>query len=1635
MRIISSQIFTYLLISFFGLFAALHVSAQNSLTVTKCSNAAFFVNGSTQNSSPVTFVSGVDFPANYALTKIVVTVNWSRNQIGCGGAAGLDNSSEIGFNIQGPGGNQRSLVSPADWSGTGIVNNITTIFQDAAASVVGFPVSGTFNPSQSISSILPSGTDFLGIAPFGNWELVAIDQNSNLSGICINSVCITITACPNNVTAICQPTLNLYLDNAGNASPDFNLLNNGSDTSCFLQNVSFSPAGPFNCSNTTAPISTIMTITDKLGNSSSCTSLITVLDTIKPSAICKSYVQLYLDNTGNVTMPASLVDSLSSDNCALNSAFTLVNNLSSINFACNQVFNPIPLVLSVRDVNGNTAQCNTIAYIRDTIKPVANCVPSIVLNLSSIAPANVSLNAIQVNNSSTDNCTSNPVLSINGQSQINFTCANLGLNQLILLAQDPSGNTDTCISQVTIQDITAPLANCQSSLTVFLDNTGTQTLNAIQLDNGSTDNCAIVDYEVAGSSTVQFNCNQLGGNVVTLTIRDGSGNQSSCTSIVQVRDSIRPAANCFTTPRTVYLNNTGVVNVNATLLDSLSDDNCTVAQLLINNQNTLTFNCTQTGVNNVQLTVIDSSNNINTCSASITVVDSIAPVANCQSITVNLDPINGLAIVQSIDINANSTDNCSLLNILINGQLRDTFNCTNIGPNLTTLSITDVNGNQNQCTATVTIIDNVSPVLTCNNRTTYINNAGLAAVQPQELATAIDICGIVQYTVDHLNTRVYNCNQVGFTFADTVRAYDASGNMGYCISLVQVADTTSPIARCQNINLFLNAQGIATLTPSQIDLSSNDNCQINNYLINNSNVLNFNCNDVGLNQITLRVVDPSGNSSTCISDVQVIDNVNPVANCQNLNLVLSATGTISIPAINLNGTPVSSDACGPLIFTVAGQSNLNLNCSNVGSNNIVLEVTDQNGNRSTCTSIITVRENIPPVINCRNYTLHLDPNGVGIVNSNQVVDVQNSYDNCGFISYTLNSAPQLVFNCTQLGNSSIRVIGSDASGNRDTCFSIVTVIDTVAPTISCNDIIINLALQGTHNLNAAQLGVVTLDACGIDTTIITPSLINCSNVGINLIQITTYDINGNMSVCESEVNAFLQDPQLSAFDSVLCEGQTLALFPNPPASGLTYTYSWAGPNGFNSSLPFPQVINMQLVNEGIYRVTLTPQGAPGCILRDSIYIDVNVVPAPILFVNNPICTGDSVVIHLTNHLLYSGNQITYQWYFDGVLQSQVQDSIYVLNPVDTSDQGNYDLTVTVDGCIDSTSQPLNLSVFNLPADFTAQYRPNCEGDSLFLFSNPPVGIVSYQWTGPNSFSSVLQNPIIFSSTLANQGQYIVTVSDINTCKSIDTIQVLVKPRPVNPSLTYNSPLCADDILILSDTVLRNGLFNYIWADSLSTIDTTNLSSLAIPVWSEGSYSLFVEQNGCTSDTILLNVVQEPVSYADFDVFNMAFRDSVFSLNVTLNDILRPGFIISIVDSTKFGALTLNTDGTFNYKPGWIFQGVDTFTYKICDPLCPNVCSQTFVAIQVEMSDKCFIPNAFSPNGDGINDQMVVVCKDLLPNLEMQIFSRWGNLVFKGNPDGWNGQFNGKDLPDGTYFYTLDYGDGSKLESGYIIIYR
>ena len=159
--------------------------------------------------------------------------------------------------------------------------------------------------------------------------------------------------------------------------------------------------------------------------------------------------------------------------------------------------------------------------------------------------------------------------------------------------------------------------------------------------------------------------------------------------------------------------------------------------------------------------------------------------------------------------------------------------------------------------------------------------------------------------------------------------------------------------------------------------------------------------------------------------------------------------------------------------------------------------------------------------------------------------------------------------------------------------------------------------------------------------------------------------------------------------------------------------------------------------------------------------------------------------------------------------------------------------------------------------------------------------------------------------------------------------------------------------------------------------------------------------------------------------------------------------LEILSGPYNGNLINDEEGRLVYVSDDLYTGRDSIQYRICDNGVPALCDEAFIRIEVQPSSRCEINiyTGISPNGDGVNDQWVIEGIDCYPDNELQIFNRWGNLVFKAsgyNNQGvvWGGEVNTglfinneKSAPNGTYFYILQLNELNEKYSGYIVLSR
>jgi len=571
------------------------------------------------------------------------------------------------------------------------------------------------------------------------------------------------------------------------------------------------------------------------GNTSSYTINLVVEDQLNPTAVCQD-ITVQLDANGSATVTGLDIDNGSSDNCGI-TTWNIAHDVAptdgfpdgsvppyfhpSVTFGCANITMSINTVLlEVIDANNNSDTCSAVVTVQDNLPPVALC-QDITVNLVTGAPPSVDVYAQGtspfIDNGSYDNCTS-PLTDYRirkGTSgafnaigvPVNFLCAEIGANTVEIQVTDEYGNSNICQATVTVRDVTPPVAFA-IDITVSLNSLGQVTVCGTDIDDGSTDDCSIVSWQIgptasgAWSTCTTYTCNNLGPNTAYLRVTDAGGNSTVAGPVtVTVQDNTPPNALCNAT-FTAQLNAVGSVTVFPNDIDAGSTDNCTIISRVVSPN---LFNCNDivSSPHIVLLTVTDQSSNMSICITAVTVVDPIAPVAVCNNINVALGS-NGMVNVLPSQIGSFSTDNCACmltLDMSVDTNRDDipdspfdpgvfTFDCSYIGDVVVEIKVTDCSNNFAMCQATINIQDNEDPVITCPMDVTIeCDQSQLPAFTGT--ATATDNCP--PPVVTFADGGHFNIVCTGtYDFQRTWTATDGEGNTSTCVQTINVLDTNGP---------------------------------------------------------------------------------------------------------------------------------------------------------------------------------------------------------------------------------------------------------------------------------------------------------------------------------------------------------------------------------------------------------------------------------------------------------------------------------------------------------------------------------------------------------------------------------------------------------------------------------------------------------------------------------------------------------------------------------------------------------------------------------------------------------------------------------------------------------------------------
>ncbi len=369
-----------------------------------------------------------------------------------------------------------------------------------------------------------------------------------------------------------------------------------------------------------------------------------------------------------------------------------------------------------------------------------------------------------------------------------------------------------------------------------------------------------------------------------------------------------------------------------------------------------------------------------------------------------------------------------------------------------------------------------------------------------------------------------------------------------------------------------------------------------------------------------------------------------------------------------------------------------------------------------------------------------------------------------------------------------------------------------------------------------------------------------------------------------------------------------------------------------------------------------------CQINDSIYIEYDTIPVIMLGNDTILCNYQSLTLDPGT------GYDEYLWHDNSSGHS------FVVTTEDTCH-----VTVTNGACKGRDTIIIfydTIVPVNLGHDTTL-----CDEDSMQM--NAGYGYDYYKWK--NGIEGVNDSMII----IYHPGKYNV-VATKNICHTSDTIEIIGKTLP-QTLIICDTFLCKKD----TNAIKAYGGESYLWStqDTSSTIYTS-------PNVTKKYYVSVYNTCGYTKDSVTINVQHLPVAKAGSDKTLMPGQKTTLSASGGSNYLWSPITHLSCYNCKTPEAFPVNTT---------------TYYVTVTDEYgCSNIDS-----IIVNISP-IIIPNAFSPNGDGVNDTWTIKNIENFPDNKIEIFNRWGKRCYykKNYTNDWRGTFNNNPLPDGVYYYIV-----------------
>jgi len=504
----------------------------------------------------------------------------------------------------------------------------------------------------------------------------------------------------------------------------------------------------------------------------------------------------------------------------------------------------------------------------------------------------------------------------------------------------------------------------------------------------------------------------------------------------------------------------------------------------------------------------------------------------------------------------------------------------------------------------------------------------------------------------------------------------------------------------------------------------------------------------------------------------------------------------------------------------------------------------------------------------------------------------------------------------------------------------------------------------------------------------------------------------------------VQNPSVTTitYTSPVCINVSSTLTPDTTATGFTTggTYT-ATPAGLTIDAS-TGVVDLTTSTPGTYTITYSVlDNTTLCLLAGSSQFTLVINPLPTVTVNSPsVCQGTAATVTAT-----PGSAGTYSYVWTVPAGAIIPGDVASFT---TTVAGTYSVVITnsTTGCTSASAS--GLVTINPTPTVSVNNAIVCQGGSAAITATPGTSATyTYAWTVPSGATNP-GNVATFNASVA--GNYDVIITDTATgCVSISASGTLtVNTNPV-VNVTGET-VCQGSQATISALPTATGTYTYVWTVPTGATNPGNVDTFTTAV--AGTYSVVITNTatGCVS-------LSASGVAAFVPAFDFAISEGCVGNNYTLEVVPTTG---------SFNA----SSAIYNWYYGTTSVGSNSSTFNVTEYLNSTTVVETLpLTFSVDVSSDgcvqshsititrtyCDIQRGISPNGDGLNDSFDLTS---LGVQQLSIFNRYGSKVYsKGDyTTEWHGQSDSdNELPDGTYYYVIEFKNNQSSKTGWIYINR